>query len=53
MAYIMEENNKPLEESNEEFIFTNPYKRKKPKADKKKFKRISRIKKNSKRMNRR
>lgn len=45
MGYIMEE-------SNNGFIFTNPFKKKKMKQDKQKYKRINKMKKKSKRINR-
>lgn len=45
MAYIMKE-------SNNGFIFTNPFKKKKMKRDKQKYKRINKMKKKSKRINR-
>lgn len=45
MGYIMEE-------SNNGFIFANPFKKKKMKQDKQKYKRINKMKKKSKRINR-
>lgn len=47
MSYIVDN----ASEVDSEWKFTNPFKKKKPKADRKKFKRISKMKKKSKRIN--